>query len=517
MQSGLSRSSLGFFSSMIAILTLLAACVRPWGWKPGQVWVVSGNSTPTSLGPTLINTASIQSRPTARPPGIPILTPTPDIPHVLPTLRSKVDQYSVQPGDTLGIIANRYRVSIEMLIQANNLTNPNLLNVGQALTIPAPSPSSPGPGFKIIPDSELVFGPASAMFNVEAFVKDKSGFLSTYKEEVGEQSLTGAQIVAQIARDFSVNPRLLLAILERQSGWLTNSSPKENSRIFPIGLVDPQRKGLYLQLAWAANNLNRGYYLWRTRGASSWLLTDGSLVPISPTINGGTAAVQQLYAMLYDRANWQQAVSEKGLFAAYYNLFGYPFDYAIEPLLPVILTQPVMQLPFESGNAWAFTSGPHSAWGDGSAWAALDFAPPGDALGCVPSDAWVTSVADGKVTRAENGVVILDLDGDGFEQTGWVVLYLHIEGRERVQAGTLVKAGDRIGHPSCEGGFSTGTHVHLARRYNGEWISADQDLPFVLDGWVSSGAGVEYDGFLQRGAQSIEADAERSKNNIIQR
>jgi murein DD-endopeptidase MepM/ murein hydrolase activator NlpD len=323
--------------------------------------------------------------------------------------------------------------------------------------------------------------------------------------------------VVQIAQNFSVNPRLLLAILEHQSGWLTNPSPKENKQNFPIGLVDPQRKGLYLQLAWAANNLNRGYYLWRTRGASSWLLTDGSLAPISPTINAGTAAVQQFYAMLYDRANWQQAVSEKGLFATYYNLFGYPFDYAIEPLLPALLTQPVMQLPFESGKAWAFTSGPHSAWGDGSAWAALDFAPPGDALGCVPSDDWVTSVAGGKVTRAGNSAVILDLDGDGFEQTGWVVLYLHIDGRERVQAGTLVKAGDRIGHPSCEGGISTGTHVHLARRYNGEWISADQDLPFVLDGWVSSGAGVEYDGFLRRGAQSIEAYAGRSKENIIQR
>jgi hypothetical protein len=35
-----------------------------------------------------------------------------------------------------------------------------------------------------------------------------------------------------------------------------------------------------------------------------------------------------------------------------------------------------------------------------------------------------------------------------------------------------VKTGDRIGHPSCEGGAANATHVHIARRYNGEWIPA---------------------------------------------
>jgi murein DD-endopeptidase MepM/ murein hydrolase activator NlpD len=87
---------------------------------------------------------------------------------------------------------------------------------------------------------------------------------------------------------------------------------------------------------------------------------------------------------------------------------------------------------------------------------------------------------------------------------------MHIEGRDRVQAGTYLKAGERIGHPSCVGGYSTGTHFHLARRYNGEWIPADQaqvgiEMPFILDGWVSSGDGIEYDGYLDRDGESIEA------------
>jgi murein DD-endopeptidase MepM/ murein hydrolase activator NlpD len=120
------------------------------------------------------------------------------------------------------------------------------------------------------------------------------------------------------------------------------------------------------------------------------------------------------------------------------------------------------------------------------------------------------AVADGLITRADQGSVIQDLDNDGNEGTGWVVLYLHIEGRDRVQAGTTLKAGERIGHPSCEGGYSTGTHTHLARRYNGEWIPADQGEdedghPFILDGWISSGNGIEYDGYLERDGETVEA------------
>jgi hypothetical protein len=43
-----------------------------------------------------------------------------------------------------------------------------------------------------------------------------------------------------------------------------------------------------------------------------------------------------------------------------------------------------------------------------------------------------------------------------------------------------------IGHPSCEGGCFHRTHVHLTRKYNGEWIAAGNALPYVLSGGGSS-------------------------------
>lgn len=126
-------------------------------------------------------------------------------------------------------------------------------------------------------------------------------------------------------------------------------------------------------------------------------------------------------------------------------------------------------------------------------------------------------MADGYIVRASEGAVVQDLDNDGYEQTGWVILYMHVAAEERVQPGEYLFANERVGHPSCEGGVSNATHVHVARKYNGEWIAADGSLPFNLDGWVSSGDGYEYNGFLTRGSLTIEAWDSANDFNLITR
>ena len=443
--------------------------------------------------------------------------PTPNPVRILPTPRLDTGEYVIQTGDSLGSIARMYGVSLASLVEANAITNPDLVPVGQLLTIPPPKLSAAGPPFKIIPDSELVYGPYSAYVDYPALVNSRGGYLAGYEEEVDGELKSGIDIIRRVAADYSVNPLLLIALLEFQSGWISESEPLPVKQTYPMGLLNPEQDGLYSQLAWAANELNRGYYLWRVNALGSLALPDGTVIPLDPTINAGTAAVQYFLSTLYGEAEWRQAVSAPGVFATYSSLFGYPFNLAVEPLLPPDLAQPALQLPFETGRAWSFTGGPHGGWGSGSAWAALDFAPADDTLGCVASEAWVTAVADGIIVRSENGSVVQDLDGDGLEQTGWSILYLHIESRDRVSAGAAVNTGDRIGHPSCEGGVSSGTHLHLARRYNGEWIPSDQELPFVMDGWVSSGAGAEYDGYLTLGNRAVEAYFRTSPDNEIMR
>ncbi|NOH02284.1 MAG: LysM peptidoglycan-binding domain-containing protein [Chloroflexi bacterium] len=445
-----------------------------------------------------------------------VKSPTPDPARILPTPRQDVDEYIVQAGDTLGDIAQRYGISLQALLDANNITDPNLLEVGMVLVIPAPNPLSAGSALKIIPDSELVYGPGTVYFDVADFIAGQNGYLASYTQDVNGILMSGTEIVQFISANYSVNPRILLALLEYQSGWVTNSNPINLD--YPMGFVDENRYGLYRQLAWAANTLNRGYYLWRVNALSTWVLADGQVVPVDPTINAGTAAVQYFFSQLDNLESWEKDVKETGLAVTYYVFFGNPFSYAVEPLVPPSISQPLMNLPFSAGESWYFTGGPHGGWDSGSAWAALDFAPPDNTGGnCLVSPFWVTAMADGYVVRASNGAVVQDLDNDGYEQTGWVILYMHVAEEDRVQPGEYLFANEYVGHPSCEGGVSNATHVHVARKYNGEWIAADGAMPFNLSGWISSGDGYEYDGFLTRGSETVEAWDSANDFNLVTR
>jgi hypothetical protein len=114
-------------------------------------------------------------------------------------------------------------------------------------------------------------------------------------------------------------------------------------------------------------------------------------------------------------------------------------------------------------------------------------------------------------------VVVIDLDGDGFEQTGWTLVFLHVADYERIPDGAWVNTDDPIGHPSCERGNSTGTHVHLARKYNGEWLEADGPLPFILSGWQVQKGTRSYEGYLVKGNERVTANPGGSGISIISR
>lgn len=377
----------------------------------------------------------------------------------------------------------------------------------QELALPAEPVE--GPSFSILPDAGLVYDPSTAGLKI-ASVIPKDSALARYQELVDERLMTGVEILDKVSRDYSVNPRLLLAVLEYQAGWLTEEGVSTDE--FPLLKDDPARKGLFRQLSWLANELNRGFYSRRVGGLARFATLDEVEVIVSPEANDATAAIQYALARMLGFHDWLIAAGPLGISAQYTSLFGAPIENTDSTFA---LEQPELRLPFAEEEGWFFTSGPHSAWGNGAAWAALDFAPDEEGYGCYDSDAWVLAAADGLIVRSEDGIVVQDLDGDGFMGTGWTILYMHIAERGRVEVGVYLNAGERIGHPSCEGGPATGTHLHLARRWNGEWIPADQDEPFVLSGWVSSGAGVEYDGTLSRNGQIVEASGFPTDENKI--
>jgi hypothetical protein len=236
---------------------------------------------------------------------------------------------------------------------------------------------------------------------------------------------------------------------------------------------------------------------------------DGQIVRLAPELNAGTVGLMHAFAKLYDFDEWAYRLyGDNNFFTLFETMFGSPWirAQAVEPLIPADTVQPEMILPFDIGRLWAFSGGPHAAWSAADVWAALDFAPASAESGCHESNAWVVASMPGLIVRSGNGVVVIDMDGDGYEQTGWTLLYLHIATKDRIEEGTWVEVGDRLGHPSCEGGRATGTHVHMARRYNGEWVPADGPLPFTLSGWVARAANIAYEGWLIRDGEYIYAN-----------
>jgi len=512
-----------------ALIFLLAGCqlvrynppafVAPSGPTPTPF--PSDTPSPTSL-PEIMLTASpfVTLTPTQTATPRPTLTPS-----STPMVNSEPVLYYAQAGDTLQVVASHFGTNPEDIESPEPIPAEDFISPGQLLVIPHGLVNTTAKE-QLLPDSELVYSPSAKDFDVVAYVEEAGGYLNTYSEYLGSiGQANGGEIVAHIAKNNSINPRLLLALLEYQSGWVFGEPRNLREERYPLNHEDYQDDGLLSQLRWAVNELSIGYYGWREGRLVEITLTDSQnrsekvVARIAPELNAGTVALQYYFSQIYESTEWIHTLTtDNGFMVLYEEMFGDPEVRAkgVEPLFPPNLRQPTMRLPFLRGPVWSYTGGPHGAWEHDGSWAGIDFAPvTHHNSGCTDTNAWVTASAPGRVVRSHYGLVTLDLDDDGSEQTGWVLIYLHIREEGRVQVGEWVETGDLLGHPSCEGGFATGSHVHMARKYNGEWIAADGPIPFVLSGWTVHRGFEAYEGTLTRDGETIVASTVGAEGSSI--
>lgn len=431
---------------------------------------------------------------------------------ILPEAKSPTLLYYTQSGDWLPAVAIRFGVDVNAIASPKIFPEKGLLDPGTLLIIPDTlDPSLPfTPAVQLIPDNEMIFSATAVDFDISTYVKDAGGYLANYRQYLGSTGwMSGALEIERLAYENSINPRLLLALLDYEGSWVRGTPENEFRTDYPLGYESFKYKGMFMQMVWAIKQLSTGYYDWRAGKLVELTFADGTTLRIDPTLNAGTVSLMYYFSRHHSYNEWLRIMDQTSGFLSFYqNMFGDPWSRAdvFGPIFPPSISQPEMSLPFEAQAAWAFTGGPHAAWESEGPIAALDFAPPSAKTGCLTSDQWVVSAAPGLVVRSGNGVVVVDTDGDGSEQTGWNLLYLHVAAKSRVPEGVWVEQDDRIGHPSCEGGMSTGTHLHFARKYNGEWVIADGPLPFVLSGWSAYAGEKPYQGKLVKGDKVITAD-----------
>jgi len=460
---------------------------------------------------------------TPAPPAGGDITETPPGPVVSPLRTPAQDTsgthliYFTQTGDTLPAIAKRFGVQPEQISSSQSLAPEALLSQGLELQIPKVLGDLQFSDF-LLPDSEIIYSPSTTDFQVGGFIEDAGGYLSTYSEEVNGNLLSAAEIVQKVAAENSINPRILLAVLEYRSGWVYGE-PEDPSKItHPIGFYVPDHKGLYYELVLTATHLGVGYYGWRTGSLTSVTYPDGSTLRLSPGLNAGSVALQNFFSKLSNKEDWRETLfGEDGFIPLHQQMYADPWvrDAQTGPIFPAGLAQPDLELPFAPGERWGFTGGPHLSWNSGSPRGAIDFSPITEESACTTTKAWVTASAAGRVVRSADHVVAIDLDGDGHEQTGWVLVYLHIPEQDRISPGEQVDVDQPIGHPSCERGKSTGTNVHITRKYNGEWIAIDGPLRFTLSGWEVEAGQRSYQGQLIKDGQIVSANPGGPSSSLI--
>jgi LysM repeat protein len=436
---------------------------------------------------------------------IPALQQTP-----LPVRRTyapgELVDYIAQSGDTLPSLAARFNTTVDEIFQANPQIprDATTMPPGMPMKIPIYFLALWASPFQIIPDHAFVNGPTLIGFNTSAYIESQPGWLKKYRVYASGKWRNGAEMVDFVAMNYSVNPRLLLAILEYQGGALTKAEPPVKKNL--LGFTRTYWENPYLQLVIAANTLNNGYYGWRMGTLTEFEGLDQILIRPDPWQNAASVSLQYYFSWMYAGDEYTRATGPDGLIQTYESFFGNPWsDTTI--IIPGSLQQPELQLPFQLDQTWYYTGGPHTGWGTGEPLAAIDFAPPSDKSGCFIAEEkyFSTAMADGLVVRSGIEGVALDLDKDGNERTGWVIFYLHLATRQRAPLGADLKAGDLIGYPSCEGGRATGSHVHLARKYNGEWIIADSPIPLKMSGWVTHNGTREYLGTLTKQGSVVTA------------
>ena len=107
---------------------------------PGEMPLELTQTLAASLTATVTPTATPTS-----PPGVPTHTPT-STPTTPPGTPGAPIVHVVQRGENLFRIALRYNTTVEAIAAANNIRNPQLIYVGQRLTIPRGGGTTPSPG-----------------------------------------------------------------------------------------------------------------------------------------------------------------------------------------------------------------------------------------------------------------------------------------------------------------------------------------------------------------------------------
>ena len=351
------------------------------------------------------------------------------------------------------------------------------------------------PAENVLSDGQFVYGPNVGDFNLESYLDAKAPYLSAYADELYGRS-----------EYYSINPKIYLTLLELHAQLISHPDETRIEDALGMGGAD-----LVSQIDEISSVMIGAFYshlyTYSALPAAQRKLPplrarNGSKLSIVPQTNAGTYALVAALAQMEDErdlAGFLDARLPNGFRETYVRLF--KDDPAAEEIRINVpgqadyLAAPdgLLQLPYPRGQSWTF-GGVHDSDGgagdptltDGSS---MDFSPGWPNWNDDTSNMWVVAAASGTATKISACSFKIS------HTDGWETAYYHLENIQRSSG--PIDQNDPIGviantleEATCNGGSSTGPHVHFSLKRNGVLVPLNGT---PLSGWYVHSGRWSYD------------------------
>jgi murein DD-endopeptidase MepM/ murein hydrolase activator NlpD len=331
---------------------------------------------------------------------------------------------------------------------------------------------------------------------IQQMLAEYPGILKDEYVHIGDRTHSFAEVLVRLSTLYSLNPKILLALLEQQSSLISTAQPTEEHIHYALGFAD--REGLYPQFRQAAIELRLGmrdYALHAADGSLPALVfADGSQQAVQADISLPRYALARVFAQTTTPD--QLAAKLDAFLQTYRRLFDDPrmpptdWPAPAEPFLRLPMEHPFRVTSFfdhntpllhEDGDLLSF-------WGMAEAELPYDGHTGWD-YALTQADR-VLAAADGTVVFAGNShdgcktparAVIID------HANGYRTLYWHLN-TLAVETGQIVEQGTVLGFAG-ESGCSYGPHLHFQVQYLGRDVDPYGWCADGADAWAENPAG----------------------------
>lgn len=335
-------------------------------------------------------------------------------------------------------------------------------------------------------------------FDLEAYLAVQAPHLLPY-----------AEVISHWSGYSSISPKVMLTLLEQQSGLLRAAPSQKKQLLRPFAGLS-QKTDFASQYQDVADQLARRLYAAPTAegsrefaGTANAQALDFLFVAVDDnhafSAQSQQAQLQQAsadFAALYQELFQQEfrtappeVLRQLESSRTESNLIA-PSQNAAAPLVP--LAGPAngfLQFPFPLGQSW-HVGGAHTNTGSGNyPMSSLDMSQ-GGGWGSNQSNKWVSASAAGSFKRHSSCFAEVVHSG------GWSTTYYHLM-NVQYNTGANVQKNTAIANPAntqgqalCNGGASTGPHQHWSLKQNGSWTHLHG---VYLSGWQITATGSSYD------------------------